>query len=269
MNTGYFNSDYYDTPERSILSWKERLRFNSRLFFTFKYVSLVLRTRREALKNRYDTKAWADSSMYVFKLIEKTGGVFHIRGIENIGRSNGPVVFISNHMGTLETMVFPGIIAPIRKVTFVVKDSLVNHPLFGPVMRSRDPIVVGRSDPRKDFETVMTRGLELLSKGISVVIFPQSTRSTVFIPEEFNSLGIKLAVKAGVDVVPVALRTDFWGNGSLVKDLGPIDMHKPVNMVFGEPVKIAGNGKAEHQLVVDFIEKHLIEWGCKIENRQL
>lgn len=37
-----------------------------------------------------------------------------------------PVVFVSNHMSTLETFVFPCIIAPVMKVTFVVKDSLVN-----------------------------------------------------------------------------------------------------------------------------------------------
>jgi 1-acyl-sn-glycerol-3-phosphate acyltransferase len=264
MNTGYFDSGSYDTPEKSVLSWKERAILDNRFYFTLKYVSLVFRTRRETLKKRFFTKDWADSSHYILKLIEKAGGKFHIRGIENIGKSIDPVVFISNHMSTLETMVFPGIIAPIREVTFVVKESLVKHPIFGPLMRSRDPIVVGRIDPRKDFETVMTRGLELLSKGISVVIFPQSTRSSVFKPEEFNSLGIKLAAKAGVDVVPVAIRTDFWGNGSLVKDLGPIDRNRPVNMVFGEPIKITGNGKAEHQIVLDFIESHLIEWGCSI-----
>jgi 1-acyl-sn-glycerol-3-phosphate acyltransferase len=265
MNTGYFDTDTYNTPEKGTLSWIDRFRLNNRLYFTFKYISLVFNTRYEALKNRYDARAWAKSSMYVFKLIEKTGGKFHIRGIENIGKSKGPVVFISNHMSTLETMVFPGIIAPIRKVTFVVKDSLVKHPLFGPVMRSRDPIVVGRSDPRKDFETVMTRGIELLSKGISVVIFPQSTRSTVFKTEEFNSLGTKLAKKAGVEVVPVAIRTDFWGNGSIVKDLGPINRHNPVNMVFGEPLTLDGNGKEENQKVVEFIKSHLNKWGCKIE----
>jgi 1-acyl-sn-glycerol-3-phosphate acyltransferase len=200
-------------------------------------------------------------------LIEKTGGKFHIEGIENIGQTNEPVVFISNHMSTLETMVFPGIIAPIRPVTFVVKESLTKHPVFGPLMRSREPIVVGRLDPRKDFETVMTQGAELLSKGVSIVIFPQSTRSIIFKPEEFNSLGVKLAKKAGVDIVPVAIKTDFWGNGSIIKDLGPIDRHKPVNMVFGEPIKISGNGKEEAQKVIDFIKSHLVSWGCEIEEK--
>ena len=119
-------------------------------------------------------------------------------------------------------MVLPAIIAPHREVTFVVKESLVRHPLFGHVMRSRDPIVVGRTDPRKDLETVMNKGPELISKGSSIIIFPQSTRSLVFKPEDFNSLGVKLARKTGVKVIPVALKTDFWGQGKLIKELGPL-----------------------------------------------
>src|SRR4030043_2323348 len=138
--------------------------------------------------------------------------------MQNISKSEGPVLFIGNHMSTLETMVLPCIIAPHREVTFVVKESLVKHPLFGDVMRSRNPIVVGRTDPRKDLEAVMNGGMDLLSKGISIVIFPQSTRSVEFIPEEFNSLGVKLAKKAGVKVVPIAIKTDFWGNGKLIKE---------------------------------------------------
>jgi len=120
--------------------------------------------------------------------------------------------------------------------------------------------VVGRTDPRKDFEAVMNGGMDRLSKGISVIIFPQSTRSLDFKPEEFNSLGVKLAKKAGVKVVPVAIKTDFWGNGTLVKELGPIDRHKPIHIKFGEPFTIIGNGKEEHQKIIDFIKSSLQEW---------
>jgi len=59
------------------------------------------------------------------QFLERTGGRFHITGMENINKSAGPVLFISNHMSTLETMILPCIIAPHREVTFVVKDSLV------------------------------------------------------------------------------------------------------------------------------------------------
>ena len=180
--------------------------------------------------------------------------------MENITKLPGSVLFISNHMSTLETMILPSIIGPHKELTFVVKESLVKHPLFGDVMRSRNPIVVGRTDPRKDLEAVMNGGVEILKSGISIVIFPQSTRSVDFKPEEFNSLGVKLAKKAGVNVVPIALKTDFWGNGNLIKELGPLDHKKHIHIKFGEPMTITGNGKDENQKIIEFIKTSLEEW---------
>lgn len=261
LEAGYFGSDSYDTPVKQKFNLWQRLRLNNRLYFILKYAGVVLRTRRQALKGVYRDKEWADSSFYIFRFIEKTGGIFHISGMENIIKEDGPVLFIGNHMSTLETMILPGIIEPLRQVTFVVKESLVRHPLFGDVMRSRDPIVVGRTDPRKDFEAVMDGGMERLSKGISIIIFPQSTRSLEFKPEEFNSLGVKLAKKAGVKVVPVALKTDFWGNGKVIKEIGPIDRQKHIYFRFGEPFGITGNGKEENQKIIEFIYSSLREWG--------
>jgi 1-acyl-sn-glycerol-3-phosphate acyltransferase len=260
MEFGYFKSDSYHTPEKTKLTLWERFRLNNRLYFIVKYIYIVFVTRRQAKRKQYFRKEWADSSFYIFKFIENAGGKFHITGMENIKKPEGPVLFICNHMSTLETMILPCIIAPLREVTFVVKESLVKHPLFGDVMRSRNPIVVGRTDPRKDLEAVMNGGMELLKNGFSIIIFPQSTRSLEFKPEEFNSLGIKLAKKAGVEVVPVALKTDFWGNGKMIKELGPIDMHKPIHFRFGEPIKITGNGKEENQKIIDFIQTAMAEW---------
>jgi 1-acyl-sn-glycerol-3-phosphate acyltransferase len=260
MPKGYFNSDSYHSPDRGKLSLKDKILLNSRLYFTYKYIDIVFKTRKVAVRKMYDTKAWTDSSLYILRFIEKAGGVFHITGMDNITKPEGPVLFISNHMSTLETMILPCIIGPLKELTFVVKESLVKHPLFGDVMRSRNPIVVGRTDPRKDLEAVMNGGAELLKNGVSIVIFPQSTRSLDFKPEEFNSLGVKLARKAGVQVVPVALKTDFWGNGKMVKELGPIDMHKPIHIKFGEPMTITGNGKEEHLKIIDFIKSSLEEW---------
>jgi 1-acyl-sn-glycerol-3-phosphate acyltransferase len=257
---GYFESTSYNSPEKERLTFREKILLNNRLYFTLRYAISVLRTRSQAKRKVYDTKAWADSSFEIFKYIELTGGKFHITGMENITRSPGPVLFIGNHMSTLETMILPSIIAPHREVTFVVKESLVKHPLFGDVMRSRNPIVVGRTDPRKDLEAVMNGGMELLSKGISIIIFPQSTRSVIFKPEDFNSLGVKLAKKAGVEVVPIALKTDFWGNGKVIKEVGPLDSKKPIHIKFGEPMRVTGNGKEENQMIIDFIQTSLKEW---------
>jgi len=263
LDKGYFRSDTYDTPVKDYLTLWKKLIVNNRLYFTLKYAYIVLKTRKQARKGIYDDKAWADSSNYIFRFIEETGGEFHITGMEYIVQDQEPVVFIGNHMSTLETMILPGLIAPLRRVTFVVKESLVRHPLFRDVMRSRDPIVVGRTDPRKDFEAVIEGGMDLLRRRVSVVIFPQSTRSPEFKPEEFNSLGVKLAKKAGVKVVPVALKTDFWGSGKIIKELGPIYRHKPIYFRFGEPFRITGSGKEENQSIIEFIQKSLAEWKLK------
>jgi len=108
---------------------------------------------------------------------------------------------------------------------------------------------------------VLNKGMELLAKGISVVIFPQSTRNTEFNPIEFNSLGVKLAGRAGVPIVPVAIKTDFWENGRVFKDLGPISRNKPVYIEFHSPMSVKGNGKEENEKIIDFISSKLKSWG--------
>ncbi len=253
-------SNGYSTPPDTPRHLLDRLSFGSRIYFMSRYVGICFSTRTEARKGIYDTSRWVSSSQNIFRLIESCGGRFTISGLEHIRNCSGPAVFISNHMSTLETMIFPGIIQPLKDVTFIVKDSLVRHWVFGDVMRSRNPIVLGRNNAREDFSLVMKQGMERISGGISVIIFPQHTRRMEFIPGEFNSLGIKLASLACVPVIPVAITTDFWGNGRFTGYLGPIHRDKPIRMAFGEPITVCGPGKKEHQMVIDYIQSHLEQW---------
>ena len=261
----YFRGNSYDTPDSTSRMLMDRLFLGSRWFFVGGYISEIIRSRALALKNAYDRSVWADSSHRIFTLIEGCGGRFHLRGLDNLRSCSRPVVFVSNHMSTLETFVLPSIIAPLMEVTFIVKESLVRHFLFGPVMRARAPIVVKRKNPREDLQVVMSKGKEFLSRGISIIVFPQSTRNAVFKTEEFNSLGVKLAKAAGVDVLPISVKTDFWGNGKYLKDVGPVNRSKPIHMVFGKPIKIEGSGKDQHKQVVKFITENLRNWGAKIQ----
>ncbi len=265
MSDIFFTEPTYNTPEDTRRSLIDRLFLNTRWYFVEQYINVIFKARAMAVKGLYDRKAWAESSYNIVKLIEKCGGRIHLSGLDNLKLCQGPTVFISNHMSTLETFVLPCIIAPLMEVTFVVKDSLVTHPVFGPVMRSRNPIVVRRQNPREDLQTVLEKGKELLEKGVSIILFPQSTRTTEFRTEEFNSLGVKLAKNASAQIVPIAVKTDFWGNGKLLKDVGPINRKSPVYMAFGEPFSIKGNGKEEHKKVVEFIKGHLSNWGVPIK----
>lgn len=256
----YFNKDTYQTNPDTPRLFLDKLAFNTRIVFLGKFISQVFKSSKKATKGIYDTVAWAKSSYEIFKLIESVGGRFSLTGLDNIKKCQGPVIFVSNHMSILETLIFPCIIAPVKDTTFVVKDNLITYPVFGPVMRSRNPIVVSRSNSREDLITVMTKGKELLAKGMSIVIFPQSTRNVQFKPEEFNSLAVKLAGKAGVQVIPIAIKTDFWTNGKYLKDFGAIHRERIIHMAFGEPIPINGTGKEEHKKIIEFIADHLANW---------
>ncbi len=260
MLYNHFPHNTYNTPQNTKRYLSDRLIFNSRLAFVSKFVTILFKARKIALNGQYNTHQWIKSSIAIFKIIEGCGGKFHISGIDNIRKTDEPVVFISNHMSTLETMIFPGIIAPNRAVTFVVKDSLVTHPIFGPIMRARKPIVVSRKNSREDLKIVLNESKRFLSEGISIVIFPQSTRSMEFKEKEFNSLGVKVAAKAGVKIIPTAIKTDFWGNGKIIKDIGPLNRRQPIYMEFGEPLSVSGTGKEQQQQIINFIKERLNKW---------
>ena len=226
-----------------------------------KMIGIVKRAARLAKAGRYDATEWIQSSLDTITSLESVGVRF---SVENIGAFSGlgtSCVFVGNHMSTLETFALPSMIRPYREVTFVVKKSLVEYPFFGHVMRSRDPIVVGRDNPREDLRRMLEGGMERLKRGVSLVVFPQTTRTTRFNPAEFNSIGVKMAKRAAAPVIPVAIRSDAWGSdGWPIRDFGVIKPDLPVRFAFGNPIEVTGNGREAQDEVIRFIKGKLDTW---------
>jgi 1-acyl-sn-glycerol-3-phosphate acyltransferase len=259
MNFGYRKSNY-NTSDSYPRFLGDRFTCGTRVFFYCRIIKLVLNTNMVVRRGKFSNEAWSEASYYALRSVEGCGCKMHVRNMHLIEKCEGAVVFIGNHMSMLETFVLPGIICPRKSISFVVKKSLVDYPVFGLVMKATKPIVVDRIHPIRDFKTVMNDGVKLLKSGRSVVVFPQSTRSANFKSSEFNSIGVKLAKKANVPVVPLALKTDFWGNGKKIKDFGPLNRSEEAYIEFGEPMHVEGNGKREHSKIVNFIESKLAEW---------
>ena len=253
--------DSYDTPAGVKRSLMYNLMLRSRWYFYFYNFGIFIRSGLAGKKGVLDKDAQIRFSSENIGLIERMGGHIHLRGLDNLRKCAGkPAVLIGNHMSLLETAVMHAIVREYLDISFVVKKSLLEVPVFRHILKSLHAIPVSRSNPREDLKAVLTEGKKMLESGCTMIVFPQSTRSAVFDPEQFNSIGIKLAKSAGVPVIPMALKTDFLSNGKLCRDLGPVHPENDVWFEFGEPLNIEGNGQLQHQAVIDFISGCFERW---------
>lgn len=249
-----FGADAYASPVKKAVNWPTPSFLLATLFGPMLWLWQMAR------RKHCDDCAWNYGSAWLADIFENTGGRIIIDGLGHIASLDEPCVIIANHMSTLETFLLPAIIRPHRPVTFIVKESLTTMPVFGPIMRSRDPVVVKRQNPREDLAVVMEDGVKRLQNGISVIVFPQHTRSMKFDADNFNSIGVKLARKANAPAIPLALKTDAWGQGKRVKELGRIRPDLPARFLFGQPLRVTGNGKKEHADICGFIGAKVAEW---------
>ena len=232
------------------------------------YARIALAFLKEGLAGRrgtLDNERWLRASLDCMKAAESAGGRLTVSGLKGLSNHKGPLVFIANHMSILETVILPSLTLPYTDVTFIIKDELRHYPVIGWVMQALDFIAVHRKNPREDLKIVLDEGQRRIQKGCSVVVFPQATRSRTFYVKTFNTLGVKLARKSGVPVVPIALKTDFHGSGRWLKDIGPVYPERSIYFKFGNPIPIIGNGQAAHQSVVEFIAQNLTAWGVEVQ----
>lgn len=262
-----FPSDTYDTPEHVPHAWGDCLTGCGRYYFYWKNFNIFRRTGNCGRKGLLDQARQVTFSNGNVKLFESVGGKLHLRGLQYLrGRENRPAVLLGNHMSLLETALFHAIVRPHLDFTFVIKESLFKVAWFGDIMRALEAIPVKRDNPRDDFKTVLTLGKERLARGKSIILFPQATRSEEFIPAHFNTIGVKLAKAAGVEILPFALKTDFLGNGKLVRDMGPVRRKREVWFEFAPPMAVSGTGREQHEACVAFIIDRLKTW-YKAEGR--
>ncbi len=248
----------YKTPETARACALSRA-FPSFCFYP-KVVGTVFRAAGLAKNGLYDGERWIQSSLEILSHIEAVGGRVEVEGLQNVDSLSSPCIYVANHMSTLETFLLPSMLRPRGPVTFVVKKELLEYPVFGWVMRSRKPIALGRANPREDLETMLKEGKEKLSGGVSIIVFPQTTRADEFDPSRFNTIGAKLAARSKVPIIPLALKTDFWGNGKKFKDFGPIRPERTVRFSFGQPLLPEGKGDEAHRACVKFISEAVSKW---------
>lgn len=137
-------------------------------------------------------------------LFRVLGFRFDLRGIENIPAAGGAVL-ASNHVSYFDFM-FVGLAARNRGkrlVRFMAKKQVFDHPVSGPLMRGMHHIPVDRAAGAAAYR----HAVDALARGELVGVFPESTISRSFVPRPVKSGAARMALEAGVPLIPVVV----WG----------------------------------------------------------
>ena len=168
----------------------------------------------------------------VIKTFWKVLGLrFDFRGADNIPRKGGAILAI-NHVSYLDFAITGTAALPAnRYVRFMAKKEIFANKLAGPLMRGMHHISVDRSSGSASF----VAALRALKAGEIIGIFPEGTTSTSFEIKELKSGAVRLAMGAGVPIIP----TIIWGSQRIwTKGVKRNLKHNkfPVTVVFGKPI---------------------------------
>ena len=156
---------------------------------------------------------------------------FDFQGDENIPRKGGAVLAI-NHTSYLDfALAGTGALPVKRFVRFMAKKELFDNKIAGPLLRGMHHINVDRANGSASFVTA----LKALESGEIIGIFPEGTISTSFEIKQLKSGAVRLAIGAGVPIVP----TIVWGGQRIyTKGVKPnLKRGKtPVSVTFGEAI---------------------------------
>lgn len=156
---------------------------------------------------------------------------FSFSGEANIPQDGGAILAI-NHIGYLDFAIVGTAVLPKKRyVRFMAKKEIFDNKLAGPLMRGMHHISVDRTNGSASF----VAALRALRKGEIVGIFPEGTISTSFEIKGLKSGAVRLAMGAGVPVIP----TIVWGSQrvwtkGVKKDL--LRKSVPITVAFSEPL---------------------------------
>ena len=168
---------------------------------------------------------------------------FDFHGEENIPRDGGSILAI-NHIGYLDFALTGTAALPAgRYVRFMAKKEIFNNKLAGPLMRGMHHISVDRGNGSASFVTA----LRALRAGEIIGIFPEGTISVSFEIKELKSGAVRLAMGAGVPIVP----TIVWGSQRIWTKKVPRNFSRqniPIFVSIGEPISLSPDSDIDESM---------------------
>ena len=162
-----------------------------------------------------------------------------VHGFENLPQGKtDPAVLLVKHQSTWETFALPTLMP--HPLAYVFKRELLRVPFFGWAMGRLDMIHIDRSQRAQAFNKVVTQGRRLMAQGVWVIMFPEGTRIDRGQRGQYKTGGTRLAIEAGVPVIPIAVTSGrCWPRRAFIKRPGVVDIS------IGRPIPSAGRQPEE------------------------
>lgn len=125
-----------------------------------------------------------------------------VTGLEHIDKSKTYII-VSNHLSYLDIPTLFRIL-PLN-LHFIGKHQLKKTPFIGWYMQATGMIFINRDNKRAASKSLDEAAL-LIKNGKTVLIFPEGTVSEDKVMKKFKKGGFSLALKSGVDILPISLK---------------------------------------------------------------
>jgi len=160
------------------------------------WVFLRRRDRRQALNRA--TELWGD-------LGTRAAGIeLQVEGAEYLDLR--PAVFVINHQSGIDPILLCALLR--RNFVGVAKSQIRRNPLLGPAFAFADTVFLDRGDMEGARDRLMA-ATRILGRGLAVAVAPEGTRSGSAEPGRFKTGAFRLALEAGVPVVPIVIHNAF------------------------------------------------------------
>jgi 1-acyl-sn-glycerol-3-phosphate acyltransferase len=135
------------------------------------------------------------------RLILLTTGVnVRVEGMERV-ESGASYVFVSNHQSHYDTAVLFATLP--HQLRIIAKDSLGRLPFLGWHLRRTGHILVDRRRP--DRTAIFGWANRLLREGLSLIVYPEGTRSADGRVQRFKAGSFQIALQSGLPIVPISV----------------------------------------------------------------
>jgi 1-acyl-sn-glycerol-3-phosphate acyltransferase len=155
-----------------------------------------------------------------------------VTGLEKIDTSK-PHVYAVNHASAMD-IPFLYVYLPFQ-FRIVFKKELLSYPVVGWQLKRSGQVCIDQQKPTNSIAAIRS-AVKSLKAGMPLVIFPEGGRTPDGEIKPFLPGALFLAIKAQVDIVPVALIGSY--------ELLPMDTYhikcRPLEMRVGEPISTTG-----------------------------